>query len=596
LDHDLILSELNKFEFGYREEASKAQRGLDLIGKSMTGMKYGTDPLSYLVSEELIASLREKALNEGYFEELIKKYLLDNPSTVTVTLSPDPEKQQRTQAEEQARLDKFEKSSSKEEKIKWMERTKELMEEQLQPNSPETLALLPQLSLSDLSTDISFHSVSPTTMFGQKILASELDTNHISYLEIGFDISCVPADKLPLLDLFGTIVTEVGTERLNFQQFAKEVATCTGSFSHSVTSYTKKNGSGVTKPVLWFHLKCLPDYMDRALQLLADVFSTVSFKDKERIREIVGREFAWGEHAVQSEGYSLPATRVLAHLSTAGQYNELISGVTAYQAVKSLALNYQDQEENFLNILSEIRTLVFNRKNLLLSATAGGQELEQFSKLGNTLVDSLGDRKISSCTLPALQFADHEAFITAAEVVYAVQGGNLLKNGEGYNGHFEVLKTYLSRDYLWNTVRQMGGAYGCFIQFGQISGNLAFVSYRDPQVKKTYDAYNNVAEVVTGLELSKKVMDQLIIGTYGNFDPLQSAAGKGAIARNDYFNGITPEFKQQRLEEIISTTPEKLRAFAPAFEAMLPNCHRSIIGNRKKIETDSSLFDTLTEL
>ena len=168
-------------------------------------------------------------------------------------------------------------------------------------------------------------------------------------------------------------------------------------------------------------------------------------------------------------------------------------------------------------------------------------------------------------SLTELTLADHEAFITAAEVVFAVQGGNLLPNGAGYNGHFEVLKTYLSRDYLWNTVRQLGGAYGCFIQFGQISGNLAFVSYRDPQVKKTYDAYNGVPDIVARLDLPEKVMEQLIIGTYGSFDPLRSAAAKGATARNDYLNGIDVEYKQQRLQEITSTTLADLRSFAAGF-------------------------------
>ena len=46
LDRDLVLAELNKFEFNFREEASKAQRGLDLIGKAMTGLKYATDPIA----------------------------------------------------------------------------------------------------------------------------------------------------------------------------------------------------------------------------------------------------------------------------------------------------------------------------------------------------------------------------------------------------------------------------------------------------------------------------------------------------------------------------------------------------------------------
>ena len=596
LDHDLVLSELNKFEFSFREEASKAQRGLDLIGKSMTALKYGTDPLEYLSSEKLITSLRHKALNEEYFEELIKKYLLDNPSRVTVTLTPDPNKQAESQKEEQQRLTHANDIASEEVKQQRIARTQELMARQQEPNSMETLSLLPQLSHSDLTPDIKFHSVEPTRMFNQEVLVSELPTNHISYIDIGFDISSLPASDLPLLDIFGTILTEIGTKRLNYQQFAKEIATCTGSLSYSLTSYTKKANGTATRPVFWVHLKCLPDYLERAMALVAEIFSSVSFADTGRIKEIVAREYAWSEHSVQSEGYSLPAARVFAHLSDAGIYNEVFSGVTAYLALKDLALNYDKKEERFLSNLQETAKILFNKKNLILANTADGKELNQFAAIGNCIIESLGDQDVTHNAVPVLDSKNHEAFITAAEVVFAVQGGNLFKDGAGYNGHFEVLKTYLSRDYLWNTVRQMGGAYGCFIQFGQISGNLAFISYRDPQVKKTYDAYNGVPDIVKGLDLPKKVMEQLIIGTYGNFDPLQSTAAKGATARNEYLNGITPEFKHQRLEEIIATKPADLRVFADNFAAMTPNSHRAIIGNRKKIEQDSGLFESFTNL
>jgi presequence protease len=596
LDRDLVLAELNKYEFNVREEASKAQRGLDLISKAMTGLKYGTDPIDNLTSEELIATLRHKALNEGYFEELIKRYLLDNQATTVVTLCPDPEKQKRTQTEEQQRLAAHDAALSEEERNARIKRTRELMEEQLQPNSLQTLALLPQLSLTDLTAKVNFPSVVPTEMFGRQVLVSELATNHITYLDVGFDFSGLPPELLPILDLFGTIFTEIGTKRLSYQQFAKEIATCTGSFSHTLNTYTHRLQPGSTRPVFWLHLKCLPDYLDQALQLLAEVFSSVSFADRARIREIVSREFAWAEHAAHSEGYNLPSTRVFAHLSTAGRYNEVVNGITSYLALKDLAQNYAAREESFLASLKQISELLFNRSNLLLATTADGRELGHLLQVGGCIADALGSAPLVPYSLPPLQLAAHEAFITSAEVVFAVQGGNLLKNADGYNGHFEVLKTYLSRDYLWNTVRQMGGAYGCFIQFGQLSGNLAYVSYRDPQVKKTYDAYNGVPEVVAALDLPNKVLEQLIIGTYGNFDPLQSAAAKGATARNDYLNGIDAAYKQQRLTEITATTLADLRSFAPAFAAMTANSHRAIIGNRSKIEGAGSLFDTIIEL
>lgn len=596
LEQDLVLAELNKYEFNLREDASKAQRGLDLISKAMSAQKYGTDPYQNLKSEELLKTLRKKALEENYFEQLIRDFLLDNSATVTVTLSPDPEKPAETRAQEQKRLDDYDATLSESEREELVNHTLELMKQQQEPNDLETLALLPQLTRKDLSEKIDFHETTPQTLFGVETLTNDLPTNHISYIDVGFDIRCLPPHLLPYLDMFGTILTEIGTKRLDYMGFAKELATCTGNFTHSLNTYTRRENPGEMRPIFWLHLKCLPTYLERALNLVAEVLSDLSLENRTRIREIVGREYAWAEHSAQSEGYNLAVSRVFSHLSTAGRYNELFSGVSSYLAIKELALNYAEKEEYFLNTLKEICTTLFNRDNLILTATGGSSELDVFAQKGGCLADALGSAPVTHHTLSELDVAEHEAFITSAEVVFAVQGGHLLGNGTTYNGHFEVLKTYLSRDYLWNSVRQMGGAYGCFIQFSQITGNMAYISYRDPQVRKTYDAYNGVPDIVSNLDIPEKVLEQLIIGTYGNFDPHQSAAAKGSAARNEYLSGITTEFKQQRISEILATTTKDMRAFADAFAQMTPRCYRSVIGNRTKIEKDKDLFTSLTEL
>lgn len=596
LERDLVVAELNKFEFATREDASKSQRGLDLIGKAMSSFKYNTDPFENLTNEELIHNVRKKALEEGYFEKLIQQYLLDNQATVVVTLRPDPKKGAAIQEREQTRLDQYTKTLNEVDQQKLVGRTKELMGLQLSPNSEETLTKLPKLGLSDLPSKVDFHAVQPTEMFDQEVLVSSLETNRICYIDIGFDLSAVPVRLLPWLDLFGTIITEIGTEKLDYMQFAKEIATCTGNLSHSVNTYVKSGKPHQVQPVFWLHTKCLPTYLERTLNLLADIFNTADFTNTKRLQEIVRREFAWSEHSAQSEGYNLPTTRVFSHLSKAGYYNELINGVSAYQELKKLSHNYEMHEELLLSGLQELATLVFNRNNLLLSITGEEEEIQTFSKTGQCLAEALPTTALTPVELTPETMHHHEAFITSAEVVFAVQGGNLLQDGQGYNGHFEVLKTYLSREYLWNSVRQMGGAYGCFIQFNHQTGNMALVSYRDPQVKKTYEAYNKIPEVVEKLDISQKVLEQIIIGTYGTFDPHQSPPLKAAAARGEYYSGIDPAYKQQRLKEITSTTVEDLRSFAPSFSHLRENCYRSVIGNRAKIEADKELFDVLTEL
>lgn len=597
LDKDLVVSELNKYEFNVREEASKAQRGLDLISKSLAAFKYDTDPFESIKTEELIKTIRDKALNHQYFEKLIKAYLLENPATVTVSLQPDPEKPKKTASQEQEKLNRFESSLDNQQKQDLVKRTRELIELQQSSNSPGSLALLPHLSLKDLPTKVDFHTVEPTTMFGHNVLVSDLPTNRISYLDIGLDFSKLPHRYLPLLDLFGAVITEIGTDKLNYMQFAKQVATCTGGLSHAINTYARYANPEDVRCILWISLKALPKYLEQAIDLLAELFAGLSFSDTARIREIAQREFAWSEHAAQSEGYNLPSTRVFSHLSISGRYQEQLSGITAYRGLKNIVTVYDKNEDSLLADLQEMAKILLNRNNLVAALTADAKEITHFTEWGSRISQALSDSVHPS--VPVIEppaFPDHEAFITAAEIVFTVQGGTLFPAGAGYNGSFEVLKTYLSRDYLWNAVRQLGGAYGCFIQFSHITGNCALISYRDPQVRKTYDVYNQLSSIVSAVDLTQQGLEQLIIGTYGAFDPHQSSAARGAAARNEYLSGITKEQKQQRLREITSTTQSEMKSFAGHFAQMNNHCHRAIIGNRAKIEQDQDLFDTLSEL
>lgn len=596
LDSDLVLAELNKYEFGYREDSSKSQRGLDLIGKALPALKFGMDPFTSLKSEEILAEIRNDALNNNYFETLIKELLLDNPATVTLTLSPDPQQQQRELDKVSERLADYKKQLTETDEAELVKKTQDLMADQLQPNSPESLSLLPHLSLEDLSDKIDYHVAKTMDIAGHNVIVSELDTNHISYIDIGFNFSVLPSRLLQHLDIFGTILTELGTEKLDYMAFAKEVATNTGGFNFSLATYGNKDQNKEIKPIMWLHLKCLAPYLEKSIELVSSLLAKPSFSDKKRIQEIVGREFSWTDHSAQSEGYSLASARVSARLSDGGMYQEYYAGVSAFRNLRELANNYESQEEQFLADLQEIADLLFNANNLQLAITANGSEIEKFKEVCPALISNIKQEQPAPQTIVPLELENNSAFISSAEVVYAVQGGNLFPKGQGYNGHFEVLRTYLSRDYLWNTVRQMGGAYGCFIQFSQLNGNMLLVSYRDPQVAKTYKAYENIANVVANLDISQQVLEQLIMGTYGNFTPHQNQATKGAVAKNEFLTGVTPEYKKSIIEEIKATTVEDLRSFAPQLQTMLDNSYRGIIGNRKKIEADAQLFDIVSDL
>ncbi|MCI5162260.1 MAG: hypothetical protein D3917_09625, partial [Candidatus Electrothrix sp. AX5] len=89
---------------------------------------------------------------------------------------------------------------------------------------------------------------------------------------------------------------------------------------------------------------------------------------------------------------------------------------------------------------------------------------------------------------------------------------------------------------------------------------------------------------------------QLIIGTYGSLNPLQSPAAQGLTARNEYLCGITPEYKQQRIAKVIDTEVKAMQAYAPFWKKLIENRFRTTIGSGEKIREHAELFDDIFEL
>lgn len=89
-----------------------------------------------------------------------------------------------------------------------------------------------------------------------------------------------------------------------------------------------------------------------------------------------------------------------------------------------------------------------------------------------------------------------------------------------------MLKVIFSYDYLWINVRVKGGAYGC-MSGSYRNGDMYMVSYRDPNLRKTNDIYENAADYLEHFDVSDRDMVKFIIGTIGDMDTPMNPAAKG---------------------------------------------------------------------
>jgi hypothetical protein len=117
--------------------------------------------------------------------------------------------------------------------------------------------------------------------------------------------------------------------------------------------------------------------------------------------------------------------------------------------------------------------------------------------------------------------APFEGLTIPAHVNYVGKAVDLYGPGFRYHGSARVVTRYVRNAWLWDRVRVQGGAYGAFCMFDRMSGVLTFVSYRDPNLERTLEAFDRTADFLENLEIGEGELTKAVIGAIGDIDQYQ---------------------------------------------------------------------------
>merc|ERR1719163_1899084 len=146
----------------------------------------------------------------------------------------------------------------------------------------------------------------------------------------------------------------------------------------------------------------------------------------------------------------------------------------------------QDNWPSFLAKLERVRDSLLSQDGLIINLTADPPLLETIEPTLSSFVDKLpATPKVAAEARKwrdAVQLLprENEGFAITTQVNYVAAGTKLFEAGEHCPGDFVAVSRFLSRGYLWDNVRVVGGAYGGGCALNPSSGAFAFSSYRDP--------------------------------------------------------------------------------------------------------------------
>ncbi|KFM23321.1 Presequence protease 2, chloroplastic/mitochondrial [Auxenochlorella protothecoides] len=560
-----IEASLNTIEFALRENnTGRFPRGLSLMLRSMATWIYDRDPFQPLKWEDDLAKFKARiAEGSDVFGPLIRKYLLDNPHRVSVRLVPDEKLGEEREAREREALAAKRAGMSKEEVEATIQATRELKERQETPDTPESLACVPLLHLSDIPKTI---TTTPTTVSihasGATQLTHDLFTNNILYLDVALDLTRLGPELLPLVPLFCRCLTNMGTEEEDFITLTERIGRKTGGVSVS-PFVTSVKGSPLPKGYLMVRGKATADKAGDLLQVFHDILLTARLDDAARFKQMVLETRSGMEAGIVGSGHSFAGSRLDAQRSAAGWVSEQMGGVEYLQYLRTLAKRVDSDWEGVRRDLETIRSTLLQRDGALVNITGDESVLRAtegpLADFLSALPSLPGQRADWNQTLDPAS----EALVVPTQVNYVCKAANLYEDaGYKLSGTSYVINKFLGTSWIWDRVRVSGGAYGGFCDFDSHNGMFTFSSYRDPNLLKTVDVYDGTIDFLKGVDLTPDELSKAIIGTIGDIDAYQLPDAKGRTAFMRHLLEVSEEERQQRRDEILGTQLSDFHDFA----------------------------------
>ena len=587
IDKELLLATINYMEFKEKEmDTGRMPKGLIFAMAMMGSFNYNGELSSHLHFSKNYAKCKQE-FNNNYFEKLLEKYILNSNHYVLVKLNPSKTLAKEKLEKERKYLDELKASMSKEQINDLVKQTSELLAYQNKVDTKEELKTLPSLNLKDIPSSINYLASKKERVNGMNGFSHELNTNSIAYLRMYFDLNTIKFEDLPYVLVLKELLTNVATKSYSVSKLNNLIKTYLGDMNFSISVVSKKDGDYVAS--LKASLSALNENVSYIPTLLNEVLLHSKFS-KNEVLQVIKQIVNNIKQSIIGNGMAVAMQLAASSFSkSAAISSNMAVGPKVYNFLNELLANYNHNEVN--RKLKEIASCLFNKSNVKVSMSGDTNTLKILKEAVKEI--KLPRRKYEQVLDVKLEDIASNALIIPSGVSYNSLSSNLKELQEEVKGSSVVLCQIVNYDYLWAEIRVKGGAYGCRLGISQ-DGMVTFGSYRDPNVKNTYEVFNNIVKYLNNFKVSKDEFKSYIIGAMSNFDVPMSTPSLINTWDINYLCGVSKKDKETLKKQVLKTTLKDVKEYAEVFEKLLSNSSKYTIGNDEKIKEHS--FDNVTNL
>eukprot|EP00042_Codosiga_hollandica_P049515 m.576397 g.576397 ORF g.576397 m.576397 type:complete len:1026 (-) comp57899_c0_seq4:23-3100(-) len=592
-DAKQVESLLHQIELSQKEESSNF--GLRIISAIMPSWVHNGDVVQLMRVSDLVAEFRRKMLESPtYLQDLTKKYFVDNQHQLSVTMEPNPNYNEGQKAQEDALLGAFVSKLTESDRERIFKQGLELQEAQ---SKQQDLSVLPMLRVSDIEptkrfeapniVTLSVPTVGPSTSQSLfPLYKFDQPTNGVSYFRAIINMNSIPDHLLPYVPLFCSVVTELGAGNLDHKELSQAIRLTTGGLSCSglITSHHSTENLGQKALLLSSH--CLNRNIDSMFDLWATIFENPHWNNVDYLAQLIKLNASHQQSSIAQSGHSYALQHAASHVSSTAKVEEILGGLTSVGLSNSLAS--RQSLDDVVDKLKAIAALAFTQRPIKFSINNTGSGLDDTqSSLTRFLsrVSVSARRPVSQSSPldltnemipsePVPRKSSNVYIETPFPVNYVARCLPTVPQTHVDNAPLTILAKILSSKFLHREIREKGGAYGGGAK--SRASLFEFYSYRDPNVEKTLEAFDQSIAWACNGGFSDSDIDESKLSVFQGIDSPVPPGRRGFAA---FSANATAELQQTKRTQLLAVSRKQVQDVAQKYLASAAHSSTCVLGS-----------------
>src|SRR3569832_1790326 len=342
------------------------------------------------------------------------------------------------------------------------------------------------------------------------------------------DLPFISADELPYVQLFISLLSEVGVGNRTYVQNLETLQAHVGAMTASAALFPRMEDPAQMKPALLLRSKALERNSSTMFKLLREWALHVRFDETDRIEELIEQIDTGLQQRLTKNGLRYAATQVLSGLTPIGLISEKWQGLSYFQWIRALAQDLPRFIPKLIDKFHDLKERLLSLKNPEIILTCS---VEAYENLRLDELYSLPTKPFKPWETPtSLPLSQSQGRPIASPISITAQGLKVATYLSPHAAGLSIASHHKDHQVLHPKIREQGGAYGAGTSYISTLGHFTFHTYRDPHLASSLQIFKEAVDAIANGRFTKEDLESAKLESIQTLDSPISPGNRGTTS------------------------------------------------------------------